>query len=201
LIVSSNLGASSLPFLAGLGLALLASPLRGIRRFAPSLFILALLPLMRALQFPYPTLLTYSTAWFAQLTLLLSGLPVKVHGAVVSLPGGGVLVAAGCSGLSAMLQLFTISLIFAIAFPMRHRWQNLLMALCAIGLAFLVNAFRVALLALIISSKYSGKQFWFELFHLGWFSLIFPAISAYLFVSIYTFWLEHQVAFLEKHER
>lgn len=201
LITSLNLGANLLPFLAGLGLALLATPLRGLRRFLPSLLILALLPLMRAAQIPYPSLLTYATAWLTKVILLFSGLPVQLQSDVVALPGGSVVVASACTGLPAMLQLLTVSIIFAIVFPMRFFWQNMLMALCAVWLGFFVNGFRIALLALINSSSYPSKQWWFELFHNGWPSLIFPAIAAFFFVSIYIFWLERQVEFLENKYR
>jgi cyanoexosortase A len=197
LITSLNLGASLLPFLAGLGLALLATPLRRIRCFLPSLLILALLPLMRALQIPYPYLLNYATALLTMLILVLSGLPVQLQGEFVALPGGSVIVSSACTGLPAMLQLLTVSIIFAIAFPMRLLWQNLLMTLCAVWLGFFVNGFRIALLALINSSNDPSKKWWFELFHNGWPALLFPAIAAFLFVNVYLFWLERQVEFLE----
>jgi cyanoexosortase A len=201
LITSLNLGASLLPFLAGLGLALLATPLRGLRRFMPSLLILALLPLMRALQIPYPYLLTYATALLTKLILLLSGLPVQLQGETVVLPGGAVLISSACTGLPAMLQLFTVAIIFTVVFPMRFLWQNLLMALCGVWLGFFVNGFRIVLLALINSSGSPSRQWWFELFHNGWPALIFPAIAAFLFVNIYIFWLERQVEFLEGRSR
>lgn len=197
LITSLNLGANLLPFLAGLGLALLATPLRGLRRFLPSLLILALLPLIRAAQIPYPSLLTYATAWLTKVILLFSGLPVQLQSDVVVLPGGSVVVASACTGLPAMLQLLTVSIIFAIVFPMRFLWQNTTMALCAVWLGFFVNGFRIALLALINSSTHPSKQWWFEQFHNGWPALLFPAIAAFFFVKIYIFWLERQVAFLE----
>jgi cyanoexosortase A len=197
LITSANLGAGLLPLLAGLGWALLAMPVRRLRRFLPSLLILALLPLMGALQIPYPILLTHATAFLAKLNLLFAGLPAQLQGNVVSLPGGSVVVASGCTGLPAMLQLLSVSLIFAIVFPMRCLWQNVVMAGCAVWLAFLINGSRIALLAFINSSRSPSKQWWFDLFHNGWPAWIFPAIAAFLFVNIYLFWLERQVAFLE----
>lgn len=197
LITSANLGSSLLPLLTGLGLALLATPVRGLRRVLPSLGILALLPLIRATMIPYPTLLTKATAFIANFSLLLCGLPAMIQGNVVTLPGGSVAVASACTGLPAMLQLLNVSLIFAIVFPMRFRWQNLVMAFCAIVLGFLVNGIRIALLAIIISSQYPSKQWWFDIFHNGWPAWIFPGIAAFFFVNIYTMWLESQVAEFE----
>jgi cyanoexosortase A len=197
LITSSHLGASLLPFLAGLGLTLMATPLRRIRRFLPSLLILTLLPLMRALQIPYPTLVTYATAILTKLILLIFGLSAQVQGNLVALPGGTITVASQCTGLAAMLQLLMVSLIFAIVFPMRYFWQNILMSFCAVCLGFLVNGFRIALLALINSSQLSSKLWWFDLFHNGWSAWIFPGIAAFLFINLYVFWLGRQVAFLE----
>ena len=198
LINGANLGAPLLPFLAGLGLALLAAAPQQLRRFLPSLAILALLPLMRALQIPYPIQLTYATAHLTKFFLILCGLPVAVQGNLVSLPGGSVTVASQCTGLPAMVQLMTIAIIFAVVFPMRWRWQNLLMILCAVSLAFLINGVRIALLAIINSSDFPGKAWWFENFHNGWPAWIFPAIAAFFFVNIYTFWLEAQVESLEQ---
>lgn len=197
LITNENLGSSLLPLLAGIGLTLLATPPHRLRPYLPSLGILALLPLMRVLLIPYPTQLTYATAWITKLILLLFGLPAEVQGNIVNLPWGGVTVASACTGLPAMLQLLTVSLIFAIVFPMRFRWQNMLMALSAVGLGFLVNGLRIALLALINSSQYPSKEWWFELFHNGWPAWIFPGIAAFFFVNLYTVWLERQVAHLE----
>lgn len=197
LISGANLGSTLLPLLAGLGLALLATPLRGLRRFLPAIGILALLPLMRALLIPYPTLITKATAYLAKFFLLLCGLPVLVQDNLVRLPGGNVVVASQCTGLPAMLQLLTVSLIFAIVFPMRFRWQNVLMSLCAIVLGFLINGLRIALLAIINASTHPSRQWLFDNLHNGWPAWIFPGIAALLFVNIYTLWLEHQVDQLE----
>jgi len=197
LITNANLGSSLLPLLAGIGLTLLATSPRRLRPYLPSLGILALLPLMRVLLIPYPTQLADATAWLTKLMLLLCGLPAEVQGNLVSLPGGSVRVASACTGLPAMLQLMTASLIFAIVFPMRFRWQNMLMTLCAVALGFLINGLRIALLAIINSSQYPSKEWWFELFHNGWPAWIFPGIAGFLFVNLYTLWLERQVALLE----
>jgi exosortase/archaeosortase family protein len=83
------------------------------------------------------------------------------------------------------------------AFPMRHRWQNILMAAVALALGLLVNSFRLVLLTLITASEVSNKKWWFELFHTGWPSLLFPGIAMLLFVQLYLMWMEHQVAQLE----
>jgi exosortase/archaeosortase family protein len=196
-ITSANLGSSLLPLLSGLGLALLATPVRGLRRVLPSLGILALLPLIRAALIPYPTLLTNATAFIANFALLLCGLPAMIQANMVTLPGGSVVVASACTGLPAMLQLLSVSFIFAIVFPMRYRWQNLIMAVCAMVLGFLVNGIRIAFLAVMISSQFPSKRWWFDLFHNGWPAWIFPGIAAFLFVNIYTLWLENQVAKFE----
>ncbi len=65
------------------------------------------------------------------------------------------------------------------------------------------NAFPLAkyaddpVLAIINSSQYPSKEWWFELFHNGWPAWIFPGIAGFLFVNLYTLWLERQVALLE----
>ena len=66
-----------------------------------------------------------------------------------------------------------------------------------LALGLLVNSFRLVLLTLITASEVNNKKWWFELFHTGWPSLLFPGIAMLLFVQLYLMWMEHQVAQLE----
>jgi hypothetical protein len=68
----------------------------------------------------------------------------------------------------------------------------------AIWLALVINIVRIGMLLCIQASSLANRQFWFELFHTGWPSLLFPGFAAYLFVCLYVFWMEHQVAQLEE---
>lgn len=184
-----------LPLISGVGLALLARPWRHISRFAPVLMILALLPPMRLITLRAPVEhLSDVTAAFAEILLILCGLPTQRSGQVLVIPGGAISVVGPCSGVAIMVQLVAVSLIFLMVFPMRYRWQNFVMMAVAPLLGFLINGLRIAMLAVIMASTYSGKQWWFEFFHHHWGSQVFTGVGMLLFVVVYARWQGRQVA-------
>jgi cyanoexosortase A len=189
---------SLLPLLAGVGWLLLAAPPHQLRPFAKPLLILGFLPLMRAISWLTPLgPLSLLTAWLAQQMLALSGYAAVRVGTVLQLAGGAVSVGGPCAGLNMLLQLLVVAVIFAIAFPMRHRWQNGVMILLAPALAVFINGIRILVLALINASGWPNKAWWFEFFHWHWGSLVFAGMAMQLFVSAYIYWLERQVAALD----
>ena len=188
---------SLLPLLAGMGLALLAAPLNQLGSFLPSLSLLALLPLIRAVGWLTPLgPLSVATAWLTQQLFTLCGITAEQLGTLVQLQGGGVIVAGPCAGLSILLQLLLVAVIFAMAFPMRHRWQNGLMLLGAPLIGMVVNGMRIGLLALLSTSNLANKQWWFDFFHDHWGSLLFSGLGMQLFVWLYVYWMARQVAAL-----
>ena len=198
LIFSLEAIASFLPPIAGLGLVLMAVPLRRIKPFLPSLAILALLPVMRVLMVRLPVQpLTVVNAQLVKAILLIGGLPVQQETNLVTLPGGGVRILEACTGLPTLLQMLLVAIIFAMAFPMLHRWQNGVMVVVSQLFGLLVNSFRLVLLTVITASDFPGKRWWFDQFHTGIPSLLFPGIAMLLFVQVYLIWMEIQVAQLE----
>ncbi|MFM9072890.1 MAG: archaeosortase/exosortase family protein, partial [Cyanobium sp.] len=160
---------------------------------------LALPSLMGLLSSSIPTReLSLFTGRITQALLLLGNLPVEVRGNVVSLPEGAVEISGICSGVDMVVQLIGVGLIFALAFPMRHRWQNAVMVLTAPLLAILANAFRIALLACINASTLPNKTWWFDFFHYLRGSVIFSAIAVLAFIWLYGYWMEWQIARLER---
>lgn len=196
-MVGFDLSSSLLPLLGAIGLLLLAAPASKLRPFLPSLSILALLPVVRALGSLTPLgPLSVAIAWLTKQMLTLSGYTAVQYGTSVGLKSGGVIVSGSCAGLSILLQLLMVAVIFAMAFPMRHRWQNGVMLLVAPLIGMVVNGMRITLLALLITSNLSGKQWWFDFFHEDWGSLIFSGLGMQLFVSLYVYWMARQVAAL-----
>ena len=186
--------ATLLPLLAGLALALLAAPLRRLAAFGPVLLILALPALMRVLEELTPIeKLSLLTARITQAVLLLCNQPAHVQGNVVRLPEGAVQIAGPCSGSTMVTQLIMVAVIFALAFPMRRRWQNAVMLLVAPLLAVIANAFRIAVLAAITASSFAGKDWWFEFFHKHEGSLLFSGIGVLLFIWLYDLWMAWQL--------
>lgn len=197
-MVSFDAVSSLLLPLAGLALGLLAVPVNQLRRFGLPLIVLGFLPVMRALGGGLTPIgpLTVATAWLSEQFLAVCGFTAMQEGPFLRLPGGGVEVAGPCSGLNMLLQLLVVAVIFALAFPMRHRWQNGLMIVTAPLIAMLTNAMRIALLAWINASAMSNKTWWFEFFHTHWGSLVFAGIAMQVFVWLYVYWLARQVAAL-----
>ena len=196
-LMSIDFMSSLLPLLAGMALALLAVPVSKLRPFLPSLFVLALLPVMCAVGSLTPLgPLSVATAWFTQKILTLGGYAAVQVGSSVGLMGGGVIVSGACAGLSILLQLLLVAVIFALAFPMRHRWQNGLMIVVAPLIGMVVNGMRITLLALFITSSLPNRQWWFDFFHDHWGALIFSGLGMQLFVWLYLYWMARQVAAL-----
>jgi exosortase/archaeosortase family protein len=196
-MISFDFISSLLPLLAGMGLALLAAPLSQLGSFLPSLFLLALLPMFRAVGWLTPVgPLSVATAWLTQQILTLGGSTAEQVGTLVKVQSGGVIVAGPCAGLSILLQLLLVAVIFAMAFPMRHRWQNGLMLLGAPLVGMVVNGMRISLLALLSTSNLANKQWWFDFFHDHWGSLLFSGLGMQMFVWLYVYWMARQVAAL-----
>ena len=196
-LMSSDLISSLLPLLAGIALALLAAPASKLRPFLKSFCVLALLPVVSAVNTLTPLgPLSVVTAWLAKQMLSICGYTAVQLGTLVKLQGGGVIVSGACAGLSILLQLLLVAVIFALAFPMRHRWQNGLLIVVAPLLGMVVNGMRITLLALFVTSSLPNRQWWFEFFHDHWGSLLFSGVGMQLFVWLYVYWMARQVAAL-----
>lgn len=196
-LMSSDLISSLLPLLAGIALALLAAPASKLRPFLKSFCVLALLPVVSAVNTLTPLgPLSVVTAWLAKQMLSICGYTAVQLGTLVKLQGGGVIVSGACAGLSILLQLLLVAVIFALAFPMRHRWQNGLLIVVAPLLGMVVNGMRITLLALFVTSSLPNRQWWFEFFHDHWGSLLFSGVGMQLFVWLYVYWMSRQVAAL-----
>jgi cyanoexosortase A len=197
-MLAFDFASSLLPLLSFLGLMLLAAPWNQWQMFLRPLLVLGFLPVMRWVGWVTPlNPLSTVTAWFTHQFLWFSGFPSKLSGIFIYLPTSGVKVSDACAGLNMLLQLFVVAVIFAMAFPMRHRWQNGLMLVIAPLIALLCNAGRIMALALINDSTLANRKWWFDFFHEQWGGLVFSGIAMQLFVWLYVYWLARQVAALE----
>jgi cyanoexosortase A len=194
-MLAFDFASSLLPLLAGLGLVLLAVPWNQWQMFLRPLVVLGFLPVMRWVGWVTPLHpLSTVTAWITHQFLWFSGFPSKLSGIFIYLPTSGVKVSDACAGLNMLLQLFVVAVIFAMAFPMRHHWQNGLMLVIAPLIALLCNAGRIMALALINDSTLANRKWWFDFFHEQWGGLVFSGIAMQLFVWLYVYWLARQVA-------
>lgn len=178
MVMPSNVFLLLSPFLAALGLALLASGFSGLGQYHKELTILFFLGVPPVL---VPPLIdtTEITAKFAALVLWYSGFEVSRDGLNIYLGSGAVEVYPGCSGIEGITYLLSLSGLVAVMFPMSW-YRRFLTFLAAVTTAFVVNGVRVALMArLIATSDMDVFHYWHE----GNGSSIFSMISVLLFAA------------------
>lgn len=169
-----------LPLIGLSGLGLLASGFKGLRQYWRELLIFGLLAAYPLLQMSLRAIdLSELTAMAAAFNLSYLGFPVVRQGVFIVLPPASrVEVYGACSGLQSILQLLCISVLFLLMFPLKHRWQQVVTVIAAIAIAFIVNSFRVSLMAFLNSGSDKNA---FDYWHVGQGSLIFSAIAVFLF--------------------
>ena len=166
------------PFIVFLGLALLASGIKGLRQYWLELLIIF------AFNLPVGYLsqrldISIFTAKFSFALLSYLGLPVVRQGLNIIMPTGAVEVYPGCSGMETISQLVKLAILFIIMFPTSNA-KRIIVPVVAIVIAFFVNAIRVALMAyLVAKSSPEAFNYW----HLGTGSEIFFLSCTILFGS------------------
>ena len=164
------------PFLSGISLALLASGTKGLKQYWQELLILgytAIPPGFLGVLVDIALL----TAKFSAFILHYLGFEVLRKGVFLILEKGSVEVYHGCSGVNVILQLLGMAVVFLLMFPTTVG-QKIVVPLVAIISAFVVNAARVALLAVLVSLSQPEA---FEYWHLGSGSVIFSMIAVFIF--------------------
>ncbi len=172
------------PLLSGLGIALLASGIKGLKQYSQEFtLILAIsIPETLLLQLVDVSLIT---AKFAAFFLIHLGFDVSLQGVNLILPTGAVEVTPGCSGFENMIWLLRLAALFLILFP-STLWKKILVPIIAVVLGFLVNSARVALMAFLVA--YSNQDA-FRYWHEGDGAQAFSLISAFIFGSFCYFLL------------
>jgi len=166
------------PFIVFLGLALLASGIKGLRQYWLELLIIF------AFNLPVGYLsqrldISIFTAKFSFAFLSYLGLPVVRQGVNIIMPTGAVEVYPGCSGMETISQLVKLAILFIIMFPTSLA-KRIIVPIVAIVIAFLVNAVRVALMAYLVAKSNSEA---FDYWHTGTGSEIFFLSCTILFGS------------------
>ncbi|OUL24413.1 cyanoexosortase A [Nostoc sp. RF31YmG] len=176
--VQINFGAFFLfyPFISGFGLALLASGFQGLKQYHTELLALFGLSAHRLLSI-IASDISLLTAKFSTSILWYTGFKVARSGVNVILPTGSIKVYAACAGMSVILNLLSIALLFILIFDLNWK-QKILVPIVAAIFGFVVNGVRVALMAILVAQ---GDKQAFEYWHLGDGSLIFAMISALFF--------------------
>jgi cyanoexosortase A len=172
---SNFLGVS--PFLSALGLSLLASGGQGLKQYWRELTVLFFLNVPKVLLWPVVDI-SKITAKFATFILWYGGFDVYRSGFDIMLPKGGVNVNMGCSGLEGIFYLLGLAVLFLILYPLQELKKKIIVPLVAVAIAFFVNGFRVALMAILANAQdRKGLDYW----HVGDGSLIFSMLCVGLF--------------------
>jgi cyanoexosortase A len=176
--------------IAGLGLILLANPIGNIWQYKDALLTLSLLPLFLVIQIIVTTYVTNDlsilTAKFVMLWLGLLGItPTRLEGNTVFVNGGAVQVMHECNGLEMIMQIFITAVIFLLAFPLRSRLGRIVIIILAPLIGFIVNSFRIALLAVFTGLNSDIGRSMFDFFHEQAGSLIFSGLAVFILGYLY----------------
>jgi cyanoexosortase A len=177
----------ALPFVSGLGLALIASGFRGLNQYTGELITLFSVNISKLPPEWMIYKLTLLTAKLSAFILWYTGFEVTVSGINVYLPNGSVEVLSGCSGLELISQMLGFAILFLLIFP--QNWQQkILVPVVATTVGFIVNAVRVALLAIIVEQDNMNA---FDYWHGGNGSFLFSIISVLIFGCFCWFLIGH----------
>ncbi len=178
-----------LPLATALGVGLLATDFRGLKQFWREFVIVFLLVipgglLSDAVEYLIP--LNLLTAKIVNFFLWYSGFEVSRQGINIILPTGSVEVQDGCSGFHSMFMLFRLAVLYLLIFP--TKWvKTFLVPVAAVCIAFIVNAVRVALMALLVAFSNTDS---FEYWHKGTGSQIFSMIAVMAFGLLCSFLIQ-----------
>ncbi len=173
------------PFLSGLGLGLIAVGFQDLKQYWRELVILFFHGIPSVITSPLLGFITSFTAKFAYYSLWYVGFNVIREGNYVALPTGRVLVDGGCSGMEAMNYLLGLSVVCLLMFPTKQ--NKALVIGVAVALGFIINAFRVAGMALLVASH---RLDLFKYWHEGEGSLVVGMIAVILFGIFYQLMLK-----------
>lgn len=183
-----------LPLLQGLALVLLLRPLRQLASLRQPLIVLSLFPLQDLAMRLLPDYgVSVITAKLAQIYLLVFGVNAASSGRMVLLGERGVEVLGECNGMDLMAQLTAIAIVFALAFPIRSRGMRIGFVALAPLLAVLVNAGRIAILAVLNGTTFGNGFDLFQFFHDEWGSLVFAGLATVLLGQIYMVLIEREL--------
>jgi len=164
------------PLLSGISLALLASGTKGLKQYWQELLILAYTAIPPGLIGVFVNV-ALLTAKFSAFILHYLGFEVVRKGVFLVLEKGSVEVYHGCSGVNAILQVLGLALVFLLMFP-TTMGQKIVVPIIAVLIGFIVNAARVALMAVLVSlSQPEAFKYWHE----GNGSVIFSMIAVFIF--------------------
>jgi cyanoexosortase A len=184
-----------LPVIQGLGLGLMSGPFRQLWRFRQPLVVLSLFPLhFLAFKLLPEYWLSVTSGKVGQIILLLFGIQSTSAGRLFSIGDSGVSIQPACSGSGAIAQLVVIAIVFVMAYPIKSLSAKVIFLMFAPLLGYLVNACRIALLALIVGSSLPQRDQLFDFMHEEWGGLVFSGIATLILGQIYMWMINRQLS-------
>lgn len=114
----------------------------------PAAFLLFMFPLPAAWTDPLCHQLKFFSAGLSAGVLNLLQIPSALHGAVILMPHGAVVVNDACSGIRAVICLLAMGCVFA--YYMDSSWERKFWLMAAVvPLALMTNALRIVFLAVV----------------------------------------------------
>jgi exosortase/archaeosortase family protein len=183
-----------LPVLQGVGLILMVRPVRQLLSLKPALLVLSLFPLQFLVFKLLPEYwLSVTTGKLSQLILMIFGVNASAVGRLLATGPSGVSIEPSCSGAGQIAQLAVIAIVFCMAYPIKSVSGRIAFLAFAPLLGYVVNAFRISLLALIIGSSLPQKDWLFDFFHDEWGGLVFSGVATIILGQIYMMMVERQI--------
>ncbi|WP_224092445.1 cyanoexosortase A [Nostoc sp. MS1] len=160
---------------SGLGLALLASGYKGIKQYYKELLLLSFLTIRSlVIMYRYKIDISLLTAKLSTAILWYTGFKVNRSGIMIHLPTGSVEVYSGCSGIDVIMDMLSLAVMFIAIFDLSLK-QKFIVPIVAASVGFVVNSFRVALMAIIVGQ---GNKQAFQYWHDGDGSIVFSMIAS-----------------------
>jgi exosortase len=142
-----NMRISFVSTLIGLVLLLLGREVFKVLAF-PLCFLFLMIPLPQSIVNVIAFPLQLTAADLAVSALYYLGIPALREGNIIHLANAPLFVAEACSGLRSLMALVTLGVVFAYFFR-KTFWERAILVASTIPIAILVNAFRVALTAVL----------------------------------------------------
>lgn len=194
-ILDKDTGIFVLPLLQGIGLAMLAAPIRKIHCFGQPIVVLSLFPLQALLTRVLPeALLAGVTGRLSQMLLLLFGENAAASGQMVAVGGEVVFITGSCNSIDLIAQLTAIAVVFVLAFPIQNVAAKALYVATAPLIAVGFNAVRIAILAAVNGSALTNREQLFSFLHDEWGALVFAGLAMMAMGQIYLSMIEHHLS-------
>ena len=164
--------------IAGLVLTTLGTS-RGLRFWAPVVYLVFMLPLPNFLYLPLSLKLQTMSSEFGVALISLLGVPVFLEGNIIDLGTYKLQVAEACSGLRYLFPLMSFGFLFAVLYK-GPAWHKVVLFLSAVPITILMNSIRIAVIGLLVNRYGIEQAEGFLHFFEGWIIFIACVMILYL---------------------